>query len=149
MEKIITYEDENMYGTIRKRKGAAKPLPPTINSPSPVGPTLSDSTPSKRSKKPLPRAPVSTADKENNDDNARPVSCSKIEKEDVRKTLPLPTSPIDAKSPTKSALSPKQRRISKGGKKSMSPKAPRPRIVSGRYDPAVCSRLHSFSMSFA
>jgi len=144
----INYDEDNTYGTIRKRKGS-KPLPagPLRSAPlppSPTGPILPDySTPSKRTKKPLPRAPG--AGKENSDSNrapGRPVSCSKLEleKDEVRKVLPLPTSPGDtstnASSPSH-VLSPKQRRISKGGKKkSMSPN-PRPRIVSGRYDTAV------------
>lgn len=122
-------EDQNTYGTIRKRKNVNKPqpLPPGVsntltrtNGSTALG---GDSAPKR--KKPLPMAPQG---KENTGDNA-PMSCSKLGPNDEMKKV-LPNSPSHV-------LSPKQRRISKG-KRSMSPKPVR---ASARFDAKVCSLI--------
>jgi hypothetical protein len=121
------YENNNTYGTIRKRKSSKSQAPK--NNP---GPVLNDSTATPKRKKPLPKTP---GGKENGGDNTRPVSCSKLSIDDMKKVLP--TSP-NSRSPSH-VLSPKQRRVSKG-KRSMSPRPARPKTwtMSDRFDPKVC-----------
>lgn len=116
--------EDNTYGTIRKRK-VAKALPAgPLGTNSPIAPA--DASTPKR-KKPLPMAP---GGKENSGDNT-PLSCSKLSApQEMKKELP--TSPTNV-------ISPPRRRLSKGKKRSMSPKPVRPKTwtMSDRFDPKV------------